>query len=99
MDIKIRFTDKKCNKVKVTYKRNEIIKFLHTLHDNCKEYWEYGLYDIEENTRNVNLYFEFKNEINSFEIVVDYINSLYNEYLAFENKLKMRNKLEEKMER
>ena len=97
MDFKIKYTDKKCNKVKITYKRNEIIEFLHTLHDNCKEHWKYGLYDIEENTRNVNLIFEFPNYINDFKSVVDYTDSLYNEYLAAKIKLKMRNKLEEEM--
>jgi hypothetical protein len=97
LNINIRFTDRTCKKVKVTYKRKEIISFLHTLHAHSKENNEYGLYDIEENTRNVKLFFEFKSEVDNFEKVVDYINSLYNKYLAFESVIKARNSLEEIM--
>lgn len=98
MDIKIRYTDKKCNKIKVMYKRNQVLEFLHTLHENSKEKSEYGLYDVKENSRNVSLIFNFENEIDNFEGVVRYINSLYAEYRAKVNRLELRDKLERKMQ-
>lgn len=95
MTIDIRYTDKNCYKVKVTYRKKEIMRFLHKLHDCSKKNNKHELYEIEENTRNVNLFFEFKNSHVNFETIVEYIESLFQEHVAFENKLKKMRKLEE----
>lgn len=98
MDVKIRVEDSKLNIVKVTYKRKEVFKYLHALHENSKEFNVFGLYDIEENSRNVNLYFKFKNEVSSFDGIIAYIESIYIEVLANQTKLHFGDALNKKME-